>query len=180
MGRSAPASRVGTCILAVPLLGFFPWHRDAGSHVPRKSLDQVHAVSMPDATAAGSRSPPQLLPDAQRSLRFRRHQTMLSTRHRAVHFRSSPWSSPDVFKTPSPRRSPPRLLDAAARGGLGPAPASRSRGALPHLLRSKTQSRSRWLQVHLGCLRLSPSCPFRVLHTFLSWLRRRGTPLVHE
>ncbi len=24
------------------------------------------------------------------------------------------------------------------------------------------------LQVHLGCLRLSPSCPFRFLHTFLS------------
>ena|SRR5512132_46419 len=25
-----------------------------------------------------------------------------------------------------------------------------------------------WLQVRLGCLRLSSSCPFRLLHTFLS------------
>ena len=23
-----------------------------------------------------------------------------------------------------------------------------------------------WLQVHLGCIQLSPSCPFRLLHTF--------------
>jgi hypothetical protein len=23
-----------------------------------------------------------------------------------------------------------------------------------------------WLQVRLGCIRLSPSCPFRLLHTF--------------
>jgi hypothetical protein len=23
-----------------------------------------------------------------------------------------------------------------------------------------------WLQVHLGCIKLSPSCPFRLLHTF--------------
>src|SRR5215471_5316752 len=25
----------------------------------------------------------------------------------------------------------------------------------------------RWLQVHLGCIRLSPLCPFRLFHTFL-------------
>jgi hypothetical protein len=36
------------------------------------------------------------------------------------------------------RRSPPRLLTEAARTGLVPAPASRSRGAPPHLLRSCT------------------------------------------
>src|SRR5947209_3596757 len=29
-------------------------------------------------------------------------------------------------------------------------------------------SYERWLQVPLGCVRLSPSCPVRVLHTFLS------------
>ncbi len=43
----------------------------------------------------------------------------------------------------------------------------------------------RWLQVHLGCVRLSPSCPFRLLHTFLSlrparhyprlWIRRSSS-----
>src|SRR5258706_14816124 len=43
----------------------------------------------------------------------------------------------------------------------------------------------RWLQVRLDCLRLSPSCPFRLLHTFLSlrparhyprfWIRRSSS-----
>jgi len=35
-----------------------------------------------------------------------------------------------------PKRSPPWLFTSAALGGLKPAPASRLRGALPHLLRS--------------------------------------------
>src|SRR5260370_36498263 len=34
----------------------------------------------------------------------------------------------------------------------------------------------RWLQVRLGCLRLSPSCPFRLLHTFLSLRPARHYP----
>src|SRR5205814_2077066 len=34
----------------------------------------------------------------------------------------------------------------------------------------------RWLQVRLGCLRLSPSCPFRLLHTCLSPGPRGITP----
>ena len=28
-------------------------------------------------------------------------------------------------------------------------------------------NRKRWLQVRLGCVQLLPSCPFRLLHTFL-------------
>src|ERR1017187_9764609 len=34
----------------------------------------------------------------------------------------------------------------------------------------------RWLQVRLGCVQLSPSCPFRLLHTFLSPGPRGITP----
>jgi hypothetical protein len=34
----------------------------------------------------------------------------------------------------------------------------------------------RWLQVRLGCIQLSPSCPFRLLHTFLSPGPRGITP----
>src|SRR5215469_11163982 len=34
----------------------------------------------------------------------------------------------------------------------------------------------RWLQVRLGCVRLSSSCPFRLLHTFLSPGQRGITP----
>src|SRR5664280_2825790 len=37
-------------------------------------------------------------------------------------------------------------------------------------------NRKRWLQVRLGCLQLSPSCPFRLLHTFLSPGPRGITP----
>ena len=52
----------------------------------------------------------------------------------AVHPRSSSWTPPDVvWPRRFPRRSPPGLLTPAARGGLGPEPAPRSRGALPHL-----------------------------------------------
>ena len=37
-------------------------------------------------------------------------------------------------------------------------------------------NRKRWLQVRPGCVRLSPSCPFRLIHTFLSPGPRGITP----
>ena len=57
-------------------------------------------------------------------------------------------------------------------------------GTSPHALRIPPRDghpalRSyceRWLQVRLGCFRLSPSCPFRLLHTFLSPGQRGITP----
>ena len=61
--------------------------------------------------------------------------------------------------TPSPRRSPPRLLNAAARGGLEPAPTSRLRRAYLHLPHSMKER----LHFYIS----SPS--------FL-----RDTPLVHD
>ena len=52
----------------------------------------------------------------------------------AVHLRSSLRYSPDrVEPDLFPTRSPPRLLSAAAVGGLKPAPVHRLRGARPHL-----------------------------------------------
>ncbi len=36
--------------------------------------------------------------------------------------------------------------------------------------------RERWLQVRLGCLQLSPSCPFRLFHTFCSLRPARRYP----
>src|SRR6516225_5894404 len=48
-------------------------------------------------------------------------------------------------------------------------PASRRAPCPPKLI-------ERWLQVRLGCLRLSPSCPFRLLHTFLSLRPARHYP----
>jgi hypothetical protein len=48
-------------------------------------------------------------------------------------------------------------------------PASRRTPCPPKLL-------ERWLQVRLGRLRLSPACPFRLLHTFLSLRPARHYP----
>ena len=48
-------------------------------------------------------------------------------------------------------------------------PASRRTPCPPKLL-------ARWLQVRLGRLRLSPACPFRLLHTFLSLRPARHYP----
>src|ERR1700758_811786 len=47
-----------------------------------------------------------------------------------------------------------------------------------HLAMDTLPSRGyeRRLQVHLGCVRLSPSCPFRLLHTFHSPGQRGITP----
>src|ERR1051326_893602 len=55
-------------------------------------------------------------------------------RHRTVRFRSSSQHSPDVLiGRLFLGRSPPRLLNAAAPGGLKPTPESRLREALSHL-----------------------------------------------
>jgi hypothetical protein len=56
------------------------------------------------------------------------------------------------------QRSPPRLFTAAAWSGLGPAPESRSRGALPHLSRSFTASSTSFLTASAAHL---PTCPQR-------------------
>ena len=76
-----------------------------------------------------------------------------------------------------PRGSPHRLRPGTSPHALRIPP----RGGHP-ALRSSCE---RWLQVRLGCLRLSPSCPFRLLHTFLSlrparhyprlWIRRSSS-----
>jgi len=64
-------------------------------------------------------------------------------RHRTVCFRSSPQYSPDIFVDAFfLGRSLPRLLNAAAPGGLKPAPVSRLREAFSHLQYSITSLRS--------------------------------------
>src|SRR5581483_10503380 len=53
-------------------------------------------------------------------------------------------------------RRPVRVSLSTARLGYGPP------------IRGLALNCERWLQVGLGCLRLSSSCPVRLLHTFLS------------
>ena len=59
-GSSAPASRIGTQILA-PFhgLGSLPYHHETGSHVPHSSPNRSHAASMPDALWPFSTPTPQ-------------------------------------------------------------------------------------------------------------------------
>jgi hypothetical protein len=104
-----------------------------GSHVPHKSPDRTLATSMPDADRAVNRHLPDLScgnePPAvlTSSPRF--------DTSSVVHLRSTLRSIPDqiefgLFLS----RSPPRLLNAAAVGGLEPPPVQRLRGVYPHLL----------------------------------------------
>jgi len=113
-------------------LWLLPWHRNAGSHVPYKSLVELRAAYTPDAARAVSRHPPS----------FSRRKGHPRFRHRLIRFRrfcsgSLALASLDRAcrnQVPTfPQRSPPRLLTAAACGGLGSAPDRRTRRALLHL-----------------------------------------------
>src|SRR3974377_266637 len=57
---SAPAPRFGSLTLTGRPLESLPWHRCAGSHVPHKSLNRVHAAFVPAADWAVHRFPPAL------------------------------------------------------------------------------------------------------------------------
>ncbi len=61
MGCSVPVPRFGTLMLmGASHLHFSLSIGATGSHVPHESLDQVHAVLMPDAVWAVNRFPPNL------------------------------------------------------------------------------------------------------------------------
>ena len=56
--HSAPVPRIGTCILTgASRLDSSLSIGTTGSHVPHKSLDQIHATFMPDTTQTVSRFP---------------------------------------------------------------------------------------------------------------------------
>src|SRR6266849_5129500 len=75
---------------------------------------------------------------------------------------------PHLWPTGSSRGGPHRLRPGTSPHALRIPP----RGGHPALRVSE-----RRLQVPLGCIRLSPSCPFRVLHTFLSPASEELPPL---
>ena len=104
-----------------------------GSHVPHKSPDRTLATSMPDADRAVNRHLPDLSCGNETS-------AVLTSSPRfdtssVVHLRSTLRPIPDqiefgLFLS----RSPQRLLNDAAVGGLKPPPVRRLRGTYPHLL----------------------------------------------
>src|SRR5260363_181056 len=131
---SAPVPRVGTLILRSPCAGIssLALGRQRNSQVPYPSLNHSHTTFMLDADGAVSRL---RSTSSQNNPSFCFCQRLYFLRH----VFSSSLSLVSLILTsqssslPFPRRSPPRLLTFAARGGLRPTPASRSRGAFPHL-----------------------------------------------
>src|SRR5215468_4571129 len=113
-------------------LCLFPWHRRPGSHVPYESLVELRAAYMPDAARAVS-GIPRTDPGGRVTLRF------WHRLNRFRHFCGGSLALASLDRAcrnlvPAfPQRSPPRLLTAAARGGLRSAPDCRTRRALLHL-----------------------------------------------
>jgi hypothetical protein len=120
----------GSAPCGFPLPSWLP-----GSHVPRESLDRDHAAFMPVTTESVSRSRLGWVPGQRLKPGFGDIPT-LSTPHRR--FTCVRLLGPHLTDSgrPFPERSPPWLLTTAASGGLGPGPATRSRGTFPHLSRS--------------------------------------------
>ncbi len=97
------------------------------SHVPHKSLTQIHATITPEAAQAVSRLPLNSSwthnrnPVLTSSIIFRRLIEWFAFAH------LSESHLPRSYAVTFPKRSPPCLLTTAALGGLKPAPANRLR-----------------------------------------------------
>ncbi len=134
-------SRISTQPLADQPLGALPSTNDRRPqplHWPPVSAGrQVHTFHTrartklapppcrtPPGQSAGSR---QAHPGPVLQTQFRRHLSGFDTSS-VDRLRSPSWPTPDALDgAPCPQRSPPRLLTAAACGGLRPPPAGRSR-----------------------------------------------------
>ena len=134
-------SRISTQPLADQPLGALPYTTDRGPQPlhwpPVSARRQVHTFHTrartklapppcrtPPGQSAGSR---QAHPGPVLQTRFRRHLSGFDTSS-VDRLRSPSWPIPDALDgAPCPQRSPPRLLTAAACGGLRPPPAGRPR-----------------------------------------------------
>ena len=138
MGRSDSALGFGTLASRCAPLVLLPWHPRAGS---RSSAQQPVSGSRPlyaGRRPPGHQAPGGLIPEMWTASGFdgtygyrRVFEGLLPLGFRTP---TCPRSIPGLLI----RRSPPRLLTAAARTGSRPAPESRSRWAYHHLLRSFT------------------------------------------
>jgi hypothetical protein len=155
-GRSAPVPRIGTLRLGV----CSPWRSPSrrpggtphpsrlavtigatGSPVPCQRLRRAHATSTPDTARTATRPPPDFQRPDQRARLHPGNSAIPRFRcHRSPFRCVTSGSLTFVFFVahltaqwrPFPQRSPPRLLTAAACGGLGPPPDRRSRRANLH------------------------------------------------
>src|SRR5258708_3798072 len=107
---------------------------------------------------------PRLIPGPHTFSWFRRHLKHFDASTR-VRFHSPSRSAPDAISPRLfPRRSPPRLLTGAARGGLLPPPARRQRRAILHLLPS------------IASQQVAPTRPasYRSGHTYAAAFERKS------
>ncbi len=131
-GRSAPVSRIGLEPLADQPLGALPSTTDHGPqpvHWPpvsaRRQVHTFHTRAQTKLAPPPCRTPPgqsagsrQAHPGPVLQTRFWRHLSGFDTSS-ADRLRSPSWPIPDALNgAPCPQRSPPRLLTAAACGGL--------------------------------------------------------------
>jgi hypothetical protein len=133
--------RIGTQLLADQPLGALPSTNDRGPkplHWPpasaRRQVHTFHTRAQTKLAPPPCRRPPgqstgsrQARPGPVLQTRFRSHLSVFDTSS-VDRSRSPSWPTPDALTgTPFPQRSPPRLLTAAACGGLRPPPAGRPR-----------------------------------------------------
>ena len=131
---SVPVRRLGTLPLAGAPLAVLPCHRrdrfPRSTQEPGPRSRRLHAGRRPSSKQV----PLGLIPEAPATSGFDATGYCFDT-STAVHLRSTPRPLPDrVSAPPFPTRSPPRLLNAAAVGGLKPPPARRLRRTFLHLL----------------------------------------------
>ena len=156
LGLSLPPATAGPCWRHWPPAG-------AGRQVPTfRTRAQAKLTPPPCRTppgqSAGSR---QAHPGPSHQTRFRRRLFQPFDTSSVDRSRSSSWPTPDALKARLfPRRSPPRLLTAAARGGLQPPPAGRPR---------RTTSPNRAWPLHLRCSTASISSIFYIDFSLRSW-----------
>jgi hypothetical protein len=124
--------RIGTLILVGPPLGFLPWHRNDRfprcTGKPASGSRRLHAGCRSACKQVLSELiPGQWNPPVLTSPICFRHVTSGSLSFVSL---MHTWQG---LALPFPQRSPQWLFTTAAYGGLKPAPASRLRGAFPHL-----------------------------------------------
>ena len=140
--HSVPVRRIGTQALVVLPLARLPSHQH--DRFPRSPQEpglrsrRLYAGCRPGSKQVA----PGLVPEQRPRPGFDIVLGLYDTSS-AVHLRSTPQSIPDrVIAPPFPTCLPPRLLNAAAVGGLKPPPARRLRRAILHLLCSPAARRA--------------------------------------
>ena len=150
-GRSAPVPWTGTLPLTVPAAcGTLLHPAPSGTGIPGRRVllfpQEPESCSRPlhAGCRRGSKQvSPRLIPGPHTFSWFRHHLKHFDASTR-VRFHSPSRSAPDaVFAASFPRRSPPRLLTGAARGGLLPPSCSATAEGLPPSLAQHRQPTDR-------------------------------------